>query len=177
MRHDDAASQAPIIRPRNDKDLPEASKALVEVHAVDGYPVEGVENPQAWLTPAGMLQAWVAEKDSEIVGHVTVSRPQGEVAVSLYLHQSHVAESQVAVLARLFVHPKARKDSLGRRLVQAATEYAKERNLRLVLDVMVKDAAAIRLYERLGWQSLGKATHAYGNGQETGAICYVSPTG
>ncbi len=40
---------------------------------------------------------------------------------------------------------------------------------------MTKDKAAIRLYERMGWQSIGDASHAYGEGQQMRAVCYVSP--
>ncbi|PBC64152.1 hypothetical protein BKI49_10730 [Streptomyces sp. Tue6028] len=45
----------------------------------------------------------------------------------------------------------------------------------VVLDVMTKDKAAIRLYERWGMQRLGTARHALGEGQEIDAVCYVSP--
>lgn len=175
MQPSDGAGQATIIRPRSETDLPGAAEALVAVHAIDGYPVEGVAYPQEWLSPTGLLKSWIAENSGKIVGHVAVSRPKGEVAVSLYMEQTQEPESRVGVLARLFVRPEARKDSVGRRLVEAATNYADENNLRLVLDVMAKDTAAIRLYERLGWQSLGETTHAYGDGQAVSAICYVSP--
>ncbi|MBX9395116.1 acetyltransferase [Streptomyces sp. TRM72054] len=40
---------------------------------------------------------------------------------------------------------------------------------------MAKDAAAIRLYERLGLQRIGTSQHSYGDGQQTDAICYVWP--
>ncbi len=59
--------------------------------------------------------------------------------------------------------------------MEAATRHAEEENLRLVLDVMTKDVAAIRLYERLGWQRLGTTTHTYGEGQQTEAVCFASP--
>lgn len=81
----------------------------------------------------------------------------------------------MAVLARLFVRSQARGHAIGERLMRAATDYAERHGLRLVLDVMTKDQAAIRLYERLGWQPLGETTHAFGDGQEIPAVCYVSP--
>jgi ribosomal protein S18 acetylase RimI-like enzyme len=163
------------IRPRRDSDIPEATKALVKVHERDGYPVEGVGEPESWLTPPDLLKAWVAELDGRIVGHVALSHPSGEDAVALWQEQSGASESEVAVLARLFVAPEARRMALGRRLTQAAMEYATEEDLRLVLDVMTKDTSAMRLYEALGWQRIGTSKHAYGEGQQTDAICYVSP--
>lgn len=44
-----------------------------------------------------------------------------------------------------------------------------------VLDVMTKDAAAIRLYERLGWRRLGSTQHDDGKGRLVPAACSVGP--
>jgi hypothetical protein len=103
----------PLVRVIEDDDIPAAAAALVEVHATDGYPVEGVARPREWITSAAVAQAWVA--------------------------------------------------------------YARQHELRLVLDVTTKDTGAIRLYERLGWQPIGEATHHYGDAHKTTAVCYVSP--
>ncbi|MER6284060.1 GNAT family N-acetyltransferase [Streptomyces sviceus] len=85
-------------------------------------------------------------------------------------------KDQIAVLARLFVIKSARKHAVGERLMQAAMSYGSEHELRLVLDVMTKDSAAIRQYERLGWREIGRAPHQHGNGQSTYAVCYVTPS-
>lgn len=95
--------------------------------------------------------------------------------MSLWLDQSGATESEVAVLARLFVTPEVRRMVLGRRLTEAAMEYADDHGLRLVLDVMTKDTAAMRLYEVLGRERIGVSKHTYGEGQQTDAICYISP--
>ncbi len=166
---------SPIIRPLEEADLPGAASVLVEVHATDGYPVEGVADPEGWLRSAETLAAWVAEADRKIVGHVGVMRPHGEDAVSLWIQQSGEDEKNIAVLGRLFVLKEARKHALGEGLTRAAMDYAQRKSLRLVLDVMAKDTAAIRLYERLGWHKIGDATHRYGDRQEVNAICYVAP--
>ncbi|MGY4961530.1 GNAT family N-acetyltransferase [Streptomyces sp. 900105245] len=164
-----------IVRPFEDTDLPGAESALIEVHATDGYPVEGVDHPDRWLRSADVLAAWVAEMNGKIVGHVALMRPHGEEAVSLWIEQSGESEEQVAVLARLFVIREARKNAVGEKLMKVAMEYAQRREIRLVLDVMTKDTAAIRLYERLGWVKIGEATHRYGNDQTIDAICFVAP--
>ncbi|MEI7034073.1 GNAT family N-acetyltransferase [Streptomyces pratensis] len=163
------------VRPRESRDLAEAATVLTAVHESDGYPVEGVEDPQAWLSPEGLLAAWVAEVDGGVVGHVAINSPQpGEEVARLWREKSGDDDSRIGVLARLFVAREARKESAGKRLVEAATAYARARRLRLVLEVLTKDAAAIRLYERLGWQCIGEAVHAFG-GQQVDAVCFVAP--
>lgn len=164
-----------LIRPRRESDISAAAAGLVRVYASDGYPVEGVSHPESWLTPAGMIESWVAEISGVFVGHVLISRPMGEEAVSLWLDQSHDAEERVAVLARLFVLPEARQRSVGGKLMGEAVAYANRHGIRLVLDVLLKDAAAVRLYERVGWKRIGSASHSFGAAQEAAALCFVSP--
>ncbi|PJE96943.1 GNAT family N-acetyltransferase [Streptomyces carminius] len=165
----------PRIRPFAEADLPGAAAALVEVHATDGCPVEGVADPEAWLRSESVSASWVAEADDQVVGHVAVMSPNGEDAVALWARQSGEAPEDVAVLGRLFVIKNARRRALGEELTRTATAYAQARGLRLVLDVMTKDTAAIRLYERLGWRRIGETTHHYGDGRQTGALCYAAP--
>jgi ribosomal protein S18 acetylase RimI-like enzyme len=164
------------VRPFKEADLPDAAAALVEVHATDGYPVEGVADPEAWLRSDDVLASWVAEADHQVVGHVAVMSPNGEDAVALWTRQSGESPERVAVLGRLFVTKRARNRALGEELMQTATAYAQTHGLRLVLDVMTKDTSAIRLYERLGWRRIGETTHHYGDGQQTSALCYVAPS-
>ncbi|MFF8604673.1 GNAT family N-acetyltransferase [Streptomyces sp. NPDC015346] len=165
-----------VVRPFEEADLSGAASALVEVHATDGYPVEGVADPEGWVRSANVLASWVADMSGKIVGHVSLMRPQGEDAVSLWVEQSGDDEEHVAVLARLFVLQEARKHAVGEKLMRAAMEYAQDRGIRLVLDVMTKDTAAIRLYERLGWFKIGEASHSYGEGQQIEAICFAAPS-
>ncbi|MEU5804763.1 GNAT family N-acetyltransferase [Streptomyces sp. NPDC047804] len=163
------------VRRRETSDLAEAATVLAAVHESDGYPVEGVEDPEGWLSPGGLLAAWVAELDGHVVGHVAINRPQpGEEVARLWREKSGADNSQFAVLARLFVSSEARKGSAGKHLMDAATAYARASGLRLVLEVLTKDAAAIRLYERLGWKRIGEAVHTFG-GKQVDAICFVAP--
>ena len=164
-----------LVRVMQDADVPAAAGALTEVHRSDGYPVEGVRQPEAWLTPPEVMRSWVAEVGGRIVGHVALMHPHGEDAVRLWQQKSGEEESQLAVLARLFVVREARKLAAGTALMQAAMNFAREASVRLVLDVMIKDEAAIRLYERLGWRQIGEASHQFGEGQEIPALCYVWP--
>ena len=166
----------PRIRERRAADLSEAAAALVEVHRRDGYPVEGVDDPVAWLVGPHQLQAWVAEREGRVVGHVALSDPHpDDAAATLWTTSAAGRHDDVAVLGRLFVLPAARGHSLGERLVHAATQYGHTRGRRLVLDVMAKDVAAIALYERLGWSRIGTTSHDDGHGNAFDAVCFVGP--
>ncbi|MBV9315222.1 MAG: GNAT family N-acetyltransferase [Pseudonocardia sp.] len=165
-----------LVRERTEADIPCCADALVAVHAVDGYPVEGVADPQAWLRPSTIIQAWVAELDGHVVGHVLLTEPTATDAAAVMWLTDHPGEhAQLAVAGRLFVHPEGRGHSLGRRLMQAAFAYAEDTGLRVALDVMEKDQVAIGLYEKLGLLRIGTAQHDDGHGNLIPAICYVTP--
>jgi hypothetical protein len=70
------------IRPRRNEDLPDLAAALVRVHALDGYPVEGVADPEAWLRHNHELQSWTAVEDGKPIGQVTLTHavPDGDAA-------------------------------------------------------------------------------------------------
>ncbi len=111
------------------------------VHRTDGYPINWPADPAAWLTPAGMLQGWVAVTgQAMVVGHVLLHAPRA-------VH--------VASVSRLFVSPNARRRGLGGRLLEHAKEWASTRRLNLILEVADGERSpAIALYERSGWQRI-----------------------
>ncbi|MFC9751984.1 GNAT family N-acetyltransferase [Streptomyces sp. NPDC056921] len=161
------------IRPRIASDILEAAAGLKEVHKSDGYPVEGVEHPTEWLTPSGLLGAWVAEAAGRVVGHVALTEPTDEEAVALWADLNGGDAGRIGVLARLFVLPEMRGRAIGERLTRTVQAYASSAGLRLVLDVMTKDSAAIQLYERLGWRRIGRIDHKFGNGRKVDALAYT----
>lgn len=71
----------------------------------------------------------------------------------------------VARLYSLATQPDARGKGVGSSLLDAAAEFAKRRHCRaLRLEVRADNAAAIRLYERLGYQRIGEYAHYYQDG-------------
>ena len=88
----------------------------------------------------------------------------GEVAsgfTQLYPAFSSVSMRSTWILNDLFVAPDFRRTGVGRQLVLAATEFARETNAaRLLLCTEVNNAAAQQLYEQLGWAKDG-AFHYY----------------
>jgi GNAT superfamily N-acetyltransferase len=164
----------PTIRPRREEDLPKLASALVRVHAVDGYPVEGVADPEAWLRHPRELQSWTATQHDEPIGQVTLTRaqPEDDAAVAWREYTGGDVD-RLAVAARLFVDPDHRGSGAGRLLMETARDFARSNGLAIALDVVLKDRAAIRLYERLGAERIGDIDHRYGDGLTAAGVVYV----
>lgn len=60
--------------------------------------------------------------------------------------------------------------------MEAAVDFARTRGLDIAFDVMRKDRAAIRLYERLGAVHIADLTHRYGDGLTEPAAVYAVPS-
>jgi ribosomal protein S18 acetylase RimI-like enzyme len=69
-----------------------------------------------------------------------------------------LAPQQLAVVARLMVHPEVRRRGVARRLLAAATDHAHAHRLTQVLDVLKESEPALSLYEDLGWIRAGALT-------------------
>lgn len=172
-----ATSPLILIRPRRDEDLDALAAVLVEVHERDGYPVEGVADPLAWLHLERLLGAWTAELDHRPVGHVALAEPgPGDDAARIWHERTGDPLHSLAVLGRLFVAPHARGHGLGRRLTETATQAARQAGRRVVLDVMAKDHDAIRLYEGLGWRRFASIEHHHSGGATEPGVTYVDLT-
>jgi GNAT superfamily N-acetyltransferase len=84
----------------------------------------------------------VAEDEMGVIGTVQLITDMPE-------NQPHRAD-----VAKLLVHRRARGAGIGRRLMEAVEDAAREQGRRvLVLDTA--SGTAERLYERLGWQRVG----------------------
>ena len=164
------------VRPTAAEDFAPLSQALAQVHAADGYPVEGVDDAQAWITLPDALGQWTGLLNAKPVAHVALLRPgPGDAAPDLFASRMGGARSEVAVLARLFVAPSARGRSLANALMAVAERAAEDLGLHPVLDVMAKDVHAIRLYESRGWRVLGEFWHDYGDGHRARACAFAGP--
>lgn len=60
--------------------------------------------------------------------------------------------------------------------MSAVHKHALDHDLELAFDVMLKDQAAIRLYEQAGCLRIGTFTHHHGDGLAEPAAVYVVPT-
>ena len=92
----------------------------------------------------GHKAIWVAWADGELVGTVTLD-------LAMPPNQPHRAE-----VAKLLVHPEARRRGVAQALMAALDAEAAQRGRRLLtLDTRADDAGEA-LYRRLGWQEAGR---------------------
>ncbi|PGH47928.1 MULTISPECIES: N-acetyltransferase [Streptomyces] len=148
---------------------------LAEVHQHDGYPVNWPGRPRAWLSPASLLAAWVVRLDGRTAGHAGLARSApGDAAPVLWSARPGAGGDTTAVVNRLFVAPWARGHGIGTALMERVAAEARARGLHPVLDVLDSDTAAAALYERLGWQLLGRVERQWGPRRVT-LRCYAAP--
>ncbi|MFF0745137.1 GNAT family N-acetyltransferase [Streptomyces sp. NPDC004111] len=151
---------SPAVRPRLPADLPALVPVLREVHEKDRYPRNWPAAPETWIGGGPCLGAWVADgPDGAPVGHAALVAPgAGDVAPGL-------TAGPVAVVARLFVSPRARGTGTGRALLAHVAAAARELGLRAVLDVVAADTGSVAFYTRTGWEPLGGGEQDWGAGQ------------
>lgn len=164
------------VRQREADDVHALGQVLVRVHAKDGYPVEGVADPDAWIEPPNELRGWTAEVDGEPVGHISLTAAsENDDAARLWRDSTGGELSSLAIPVRLFVDPPHRGQGIANQLMLAAYEFARSHGRAVAFDVMLKDRDAIRLYESLGCTLLGQITHHHSDGLEEPAVVYEAP--
>lgn len=94
----------------------------------------------------------VVERDGMVLGYALVALRSGSALARLY---------SIALV------PEASGTGLGARLLDAAEQAAADRGASIVrLEVRADNAAAIRLYERRGYQRFGLVQSYYEDGQD-----------
>jgi RimJ/RimL family protein N-acetyltransferase len=82
------------------------------------------------------------------------------LGVAGYRRQDGAKESHKAILWGMYVRPKGRNSGLGQELIEAIVAHASGRVEQLKLVVTGGNAAAHRLYGRLGFSEYGRETRA-----------------
>ena len=164
-----------LIRPRRDGDLTGCTHLVREVHASDRYPRYLPADITSFLDPRYPYGIWVAEEDGKIAGHIALVSRTVPAAMELAARTLGRREDQLAVVARLFVSPRARGSGAGRMLLDVATAEAAARGLWPVLDVDTELAAAIALYESRGWTRAGTITVRFKDGNILTEHVYLGP--
>jgi GNAT superfamily N-acetyltransferase len=92
------------VRLREPADLRLCVDVLAAVHHRDTYPLQWPADPVSWLTPPGLISAWVAEVDGELVGHVALICTDSSKTPP---------RGGQAELSKLFVSPTVREHGVG----------------------------------------------------------------
>lgn len=112
-----------VVRPRVTEDMDHVLATMRPVHEHDGYPSAWPKNALGWLTPRGILGAWVAIVDSRIIGHVAVGRVFDDEDDCYLVQCSGLSVDEIAEVKRLFVEPSARGMGAATQLLAKAVEY------------------------------------------------------
>ncbi len=135
-----------------------------------GYPTFWPDDPERWLTPHGLIGAWVsasAREDSTVIGHVALTEVKRDAADYATWGRVLGTDVSAASLTRLFVDPDQRGRGTGRALVSRAVASARASGHLPVLDVVDSDVSAIRLYEATGWHRVATTTWPEGGDQRS----------
>ena len=146
------------MRERTPADTQALSALLRRVHETDGYPTVWPSDVGRWLVSDSAHEAWVADLNGSVVGHVSLSRPGSRAATRVWVAATQRPIERLAAVTRLFAAPEARGTGVGRRLLQHAVDAAHRRDLWPVLDVRQDGSpGGSRLYEAAGWRVVGSA--------------------
>jgi GNAT superfamily N-acetyltransferase len=157
-----------------DLDLDSCERIAREVSRVDGYPVYGSEDLRAFIAVPDALDAWVAEKGDQLIGHAAIrpGAPPGVIAMASELMDW--PSDRRCVLSRLVVAPTARHRGIGSLLLETAVHGALDPGRWPVLDV-VASSPAVAFYERGGWTRAGIVRVSLPDGSALDEVVFVWP--
>ncbi|KAF1942803.1 acyl-CoA N-acyltransferase [Clathrospora elynae] len=168
-------SETITIRPRAPSDAPVLIQILANVHNLTGYPVDGPTSFPARFQSSKAFTSLVALYKGDLAGHVELQDPSALPSTVVKSLASHAPMSSFAALVSLFVDPKIQGKGIGARLIDEALTWGRVEGKRLVLVVLDKDTAAIRMYEKLGWERGVEYIHENFEGISYRAFSYLSP--
>jgi GNAT superfamily N-acetyltransferase len=165
----------PGLRRRRAQDVPACARLLRVVHYEAPFPAKAMDAPRAWLCGDDVLDAWVVERQDEILGHVAISRI-GRDSTSTYRWREMTGREQteLGAVSRLFVRQKSRKAGLGKSLLDSAVAEIRARGLVPVLQVAEGHADAVRLFEQSGWRLLS-LEELGSRGEHQRVLCFAGP--
>ncbi|KAH7075928.1 acyl-CoA N-acyltransferase [Paraphoma chrysanthemicola] len=170
-----SSPRAVLVRPRESSDVSTLMQILNNVYNLTRYPVDGPPSFPARFSSPKALYSFVAIYNDGIAGHAEL---QPAAVLNPIVKQSLVSHGPIesfATLVTLFVDPKIQSKGIGARLVEEALAWGRREGKRLALIVLDKDFAAIRMYEKMGWQRDIEYFYETGQGVRYKAFSYIAP--
>lgn len=146
------------IRDRRDDDLPALAEILERQQPVSGYPMQWpLPYPtDRFIRRRAELDAWVAELDGRVVGHVALHAAENDELGRLWSRAHGVPVSSLRCVGVLYVDPDVGRRGVGSALLTTATGHAHADGGAAVLDVVAERAGPLELYRRHGWREIGR---------------------
>jgi len=146
------------LRERVDGDVA-ALHAIAELTAAnDRYPPHwstGMTHFPAPRIRSDELAAYVAVAEGDQpIAHIALHAASADGASTAAANAAGIPAAQLAVVARLFVHPNHRGLGLAEQLLARVVGDADRLGRRPILDVWSELPRAIALYEKCGWERL-----------------------
>ncbi|MEX2292028.1 MAG: GNAT family N-acetyltransferase [Mycobacteriales bacterium] len=164
-----------LIRRKAKEDQAQCLDLLMQVHESDGYPLYLPEGVPAFITPEYEMEAWVAERDGRVVGHVALHHVSVNPTLAAAQQATGLPADRLAVVSRLFTDPALRRAGIGRALLRYASGQAASRGQRAVLDVGKTLMAPVALYESEGWKRVNTLALRVADKAVIDLWVYVSP--
>lgn len=130
-----------FVRARQLEDLESCVDVLARVHAAGGYPTNWPVDPARWLTPSGLVEAWVAGTgEVPVAGHMILTKAH-----------AGLPGRETAEVGRVFVDPEVRRQGVARVLMRHVQVWAVDNGVDLHLWVTDQMSAAQALYKECGF--------------------------
>ncbi len=144
------------VRARRPVDLPGLVELLGEQQAASRYPMRWPSPfpAEQFLVRPTEEQAWVAEVDGTLAGHVSVTTPDGEMAEAF---AEACPGREVAEVSVLFSGTAFRGTGVGGRLLDTAVAAIRDSGRTPALDVLPAHSTAAAVYRHRGWVEVGRA--------------------
>jgi GNAT superfamily N-acetyltransferase len=139
------------IRARRSRDVGTCSRLLRRAYFEGVFPGHTDDSPRDFLENDDVLDAWVAESEGEIVGHVALRRLEPS-ATFRWREITGRAPDELLAVVGLFVRPRSRGEGVGADLLDVAAASARAQHRVPVIEVLTTEPTPPPFLHAHGWR-------------------------